>query len=161
MTPKVKARNGPAVFADIAANWSSSSMLMGQLLASGVHPYMHVLQPNQYYTTRAFSEDEKKVALNDGSPFKPGAQQGYPFLEKTLEPGALNALHIFDHERAPVYIDDCCHYTLTGNRLLADCHRQSRPTNHASRARMRPSTTNPVSALPPMLVFAIAGVIDR
>ena len=120
VTPRVKARNGPAVFEDIAANWSSSSMLMGQLLASRGTRYIHVLQPNQYYTTRAFSEDEKKVALNDGSPFKPGAQQGYPFLEKALEPGALNALHIFDNERAPVYIDDCCHYTLAGNRLLAD-----------------------------------------
>ena len=94
-------------------------MLMRQLLASRGR-YIHVLQPNQYYTTRAFSNDEKKVALNDGSPFKAGAQQGYPFLEKALEPGALNALHIFDNERAPVYIDDCCHYTLAGNRLLAD-----------------------------------------
>ena len=46
--------------------------------------------------------------------------RGYPFLEKALEPGALNALHIFDNERAAVYIDDCCHYTLAGNRLLAD-----------------------------------------
>jgi hypothetical protein len=79
-----------------------------------------VLQPNQYYSTRAFSDEEKQVALNTGSPFKAGAQRGYPYLEKMLEPRGLNAVHIFDHERAPVYFDDCCHYTVTGNRLLAD-----------------------------------------
>ena len=60
------------------------------------------------------------MAFNDGSPFKPGAQAGYPHLEKILEPGALNAVHIFDAERAAVYLDDCCHYTIAGNRLLAD-----------------------------------------
>jgi len=120
VTPKVRACSGAAVFEDIAANWSASSTLMNQLLASRGVPYVHVLQPNQYFTTRAFTDDEKKVALNEGSPFKPGAQRGYPYLEKALEPGALNGLHIFDNERAPVYVDDCCHYTLTGNRLLAD-----------------------------------------
>jgi hypothetical protein len=58
--------------------------------------------------------------LNEGSPFKAGAQGGYPLLEKELEPGAVNAVHIFDQVRAPVYIDDCCHYTLAGNYALAD-----------------------------------------
>jgi hypothetical protein len=32
----------------------------------------------------------------------------------------LNAVHVFDDERAAVYIDDCCHYTLVGNQRLAD-----------------------------------------
>jgi len=120
VTPKVKPRSGAAVFEDIAANWSASSTLMNQLLASRGVPYFHVLQPNQYYTTRTFTAEAKKVALNDGSPFKPGAQRGYPFLEEDLEPGGLNALHIFDNVPDPVYLDDCCHYTVTGNRLLAD-----------------------------------------
>ena len=31
-----------------------------------------------------------------------------------------DGVHIFDGEPAPVYIDDCCHYTLAGNRRLAD-----------------------------------------
>lgn len=120
VTPKVSARSGDAVFADIAANWQASSVEMQQLLASRNVPYLHVLQPNQYYSTRAFSDEEKKVAFNEASPFKAGAQRGYPHLEKLLEPRGLNAVHVFDKERAPVYIDDCCHYTVTGNRLLAD-----------------------------------------
>ena len=32
----------------------------------------------------------------------------------------LNATGIFDRESAAVYMDDCCHYTLIGNHLLAD-----------------------------------------
>ena len=93
---------------------------MNQLLELSGVPYFHVLQPNQYYTTRVFTDEAKKIAFNDGSPFKPGAQRGYPLLEKALEPGALNALHIFDKVPDPVYVDDCCHYTVAGNRLLAD-----------------------------------------
>jgi hypothetical protein len=120
VTPKVRARSGDAAFEDIAANWRASSLLMQQLLAARGVPYIHVLQPNQYYSSRPFGDDERRVALNDASPFKPGAERGYPFLEKTLEPGAFNAVHLFDNERAAVYVDDCCHYTVTANRLLAD-----------------------------------------
>jgi hypothetical protein len=120
VTPKVRPRSGDAVFTDIAANWQASSAAMQQLLTSRKVPYFHVLQPNQYYSTRTFSDEEKKVALNDASPFRAGAQRGYPYLEKMLEPRGLNAVHLFDNERAPVYIDDCCHYSVTGNRLLAD-----------------------------------------
>ena len=120
VTPKVRPRSGAAVYEDIAANWQASSAAMRQLLAARNVPYVHVLQPNQYYSTRVFNEEEKKVALNEGSPFKAGAQGGYPLLEKELEPGAVNAVHIFDQVRAPVYIDDCCHYTLAGNYALAD-----------------------------------------
>ena len=120
VTPRVKPRAGDTVFEDIAANWRASSLLMRDLLDARGIRYVHVLQPNQYYSTRAFSEQERKVAFNDASPFKEGAQRGYVYLEKALEPGALNAVHLFDAERAPVYIDDCCHYTVTGNELLAD-----------------------------------------
>jgi hypothetical protein len=120
VTPKVRRRSGDAVFADIAADWSAASVAMQQLLAARDVPYFHVLQPNQYYSTRAFGDAERKTAFNDASPFKPGAARGYPYLEKALEPGALNGVHVFDGEASPMYMDDCCHYTVTGNRVLAD-----------------------------------------
>jgi hypothetical protein len=120
VTPRTEGRTGTDVFATIAADWSAASTLMRQLLAGGGIPYIHVLQPNQYYTSRRFSDDERKVAINPASPFKPGVERGYPLLEKALEPGALNGLHLFDNERAAVYVDDCCHYTVAGNRVLAD-----------------------------------------
>lgn len=120
VTPKVRTRSGAEVYEDIAANWRDSSMLMQRLLTSHGVAYVHVLQPNQYYSTRTFTSDEKKVAFNDGSPFKEGAARGYPFLEKALEPGGVNAVHAFDTARDAMYVDDCCHYTVAGNRLLAD-----------------------------------------
>ena len=120
VTPKVRARAGDAALLDIAANWRASSVLMQQLLAARGVPYVHVLQPNQYYSSRAFGDPERRIALNDASPFKPGAERGYPFLEKALEPGALNGVHLFDSEREAVYVDDCCHYTVVGNQRLAD-----------------------------------------
>jgi hypothetical protein len=120
VTPNVRPRSGSAVYQDIAANWRNASVLMQQLLAARGIAYLHVLQPNQYYSTRAFTAAEKATVFNDGSPFKEGAANGYPFLEQALEPGALNAVHAFDTVREPVYVDDCCHYTVAGNRLLAD-----------------------------------------
>ena len=135
VTPTVKPRAGDALYADIAANWRAASVEMRQLLAPRNVPYFHVLQPNQYYSSRSFSEDEKKVAFNDASPFKAGAERGYPFLEKALEPGGLNAVHLFDAERGPVYVDDCCHYTVAGNRLLADFIARSVRVRSASGAR--------------------------
>jgi hypothetical protein len=32
----------------------------------------------------------------------------------------VDATHAFDTEPAPVYVDDCCHYTARGNEILAD-----------------------------------------
>ena len=123
-TAKVRKRDGNAVFEDIARNWATSSLLMNQMLAARGVPYFHFLQPNQYYGTRVFSADEAKVALSNESPFKGPTEQGYPLLER--ESAALkdirffSAVHAFDDERAPVYMDNCCHYTTAGNDRLAD-----------------------------------------
>src|SRR4030095_1004274 len=119
-TPRARPVTGSAGYEDIAADWRNASLLMQQLLAARGVAYLHVLQPNQYYSTRAFTTAEKAIAFNDGSPFKEGAANGYPFLENALEPGALNAVHLFDTAREPVYVDNCCHYTSAGNRVLAD-----------------------------------------
>jgi hypothetical protein len=98
---------------------------MQTLLSARGIAYFHVLQPNQYFTTRSFSAEEIKIARSDASPFKTGAEKGYPLLVKESEDltsrvNFLNATGIFDRESAAVYVDDCCHYTLRGNQLLAD-----------------------------------------
>jgi hypothetical protein len=123
--PPVRARRGDELFADIARDWIAASALMNGMLASRHVPYVHVLQPNQYYSMRVFSEAERKVAFNTGSPFKDGAMRGYPFLERAIGANdapvqAFDAVHLFDAEPRPVYIDDCCHYTLIGYQRLAD-----------------------------------------
>jgi hypothetical protein len=123
-TRKLADRQAPQLFEEIARQWVASSLLMNEMLAARGIPYFHVLQPNQYYGTRVFTPAEAKMALSDASPFKGPAEQGYPLLER--EASRLtrihfsSAVHAFDDERAPVYMDNCCHYTVAGNERLAD-----------------------------------------
>jgi hypothetical protein len=112
----------------VAANWARASLLMHQMLAARSVPYVHVLQPNQYYGMRRFGDAEARIALNGQSPFKANAAAGYPLLlsgesARILREGGVrffDGTKIFDAEPAAVYMDDCCHYTLRGNELLAD-----------------------------------------
>ena len=124
-TPTVAQRDESRALADAANSWSEASTLMHTMLAARGIPYFHVLQPNQYFTSRSFGAAEAKVARSDASPFKKAAEKGYPLLVKESEGlksrvNFLNATGIFDRESAAVYIDDCCHYTLRGNQILAD-----------------------------------------
>jgi hypothetical protein len=103
----------------------ASSMLMHDMLLARGIPYVHVLQPNQYYTQRRFTDAEARVALNAQSPFKASVEKGYPALlraagELQKKIRFVNGVGIFDGEQSPVYMDDCCHYTLAGNQRLAD-----------------------------------------
>ena len=116
-----------ALFDRISRNWAQASVLMRDMLAAKNIPYVHVLQPNQYFTTRRFGEDESRVAINPASPFKRGVEAGYPALVGGPGPALLkdqgvrflDGTRIFDAESDPVYIDDCCHYTRRGYELLA------------------------------------------
>jgi hypothetical protein len=125
--PPTEQRLGAMLYDDIARNWAQSSLLMRDMLAARGTPYVHALQPNQYSTSRSFTPEEARSALNAASPYKPAVEQGYPALlaeaasrGMTRKRGFLDATHIFDKEPTPVYIDNCCHYTSTGYRLLAD-----------------------------------------
>ena len=123
----VKTRTDAARFDDIASSWIRASLSMHALLQTRGIPYVQVLQPNQYYTRRRFTAEERPIALSSNSPFKTGAEGGYPALVKAADAAQLSktmtfldATGIFDAEPSAVYIDDCCHYTLRGNQLLAD-----------------------------------------
>jgi hypothetical protein len=128
VTPQVRPRTDAELPEDIARGWMRSSLLMQQMLAARGARYVHVLQPNQYFTTRPFAAGEAAVARLDASPFKPGAERGYPALERAAGSGELtkagvrfvDGVHLFDAERTPVYIDNCCHYTRRGYEILAD-----------------------------------------
>ena len=121
-------RDGEGLMARVADNWATSSAMMQSLLASRGVKYLHVLQANQYFTSRRFSEAEARVALAQDSPFKASVERGYPLLVKAVQSGALghagvnvlDATHLFDNEPAAVYVDNCCHYTRRGNEILAD-----------------------------------------
>jgi hypothetical protein len=128
VTPKTRDRSDAELFDEIARQWVSASIAMHDLLSARSALYVHVLQPNQYHTERRFAAEEARVALNEQSPFRDGVQKGYPILIRTNDDGVwqknrvrfLDATRIFDREPAPVYMDDCCHYTRRGNEMLAD-----------------------------------------
>jgi hypothetical protein len=128
VTKPVAHRDGAALFEAMAANWAQASVLMNEMLAARRIPYVHVLQPNQYFATgRAFSEGESDAVISRDSPYKASVEQGYPLLIKEAasgrlsgKPWFLNAVRVFDEEPQRVYADNCCHYTLRGNQRLAD-----------------------------------------
>jgi hypothetical protein len=125
-TRPTRPRADGAVFTDSADLWMQSSLVMHQMVAARGGLYVHVLQPNQYYGTRRHLPEEMAVALNAGSPFKPKVEAGYPALvaagPRLSSAGVnfLDATRVFDQIAAPVYMDDCCHYTLEGNQVLAE-----------------------------------------
>jgi hypothetical protein len=126
LTPPVKKRdNAESVYQDIAGGWTSASLLMHDLLAARSVPYLHVLQPNQYFTRRTFSAEEARVALNNSTPFKRAVEDGYPVLARAVSTLSgkeqfLDGTPAFDRESAAVYEDDCCHYTDRGYEILAE-----------------------------------------
>jgi hypothetical protein len=125
-TPPVSPRDRQALFADIAAMWAQSSLLMHEILTARGAVYVHVLQPNQYFSARRFSSDEAAIALSEASPYKRSVEEGYPRLVATgqSELNAKNvrfvdATRVLDEAPAPAYMDNCCHYTRAGNEVLA------------------------------------------
>lgn len=126
LTPPVRTRaTAEAVYEDVADGWMTASLLMHDMLTARSVPYLHVLQPNQYFTKHTFGADEARVALNTGQPFKRTVELGYPVLKRNAVTLAakehfLDATGAFDGESAAVYEDDCCHYTNRGYELLAE-----------------------------------------
>jgi hypothetical protein len=126
LTPPMKKReSATAVYADIADGWAAASLLMRDMLAARGVRYLHVLQPNQYFTRRVFSDQEARVARSDEQPFKPPVERGYPALTRaaaalTGREEFLDGTTAFDGETAAVYEDDCCHYTDRGSEILAE-----------------------------------------
>ena len=125
-TPPTRERENSTVYSDSAEIWSGASLLMDQMVEARGGAYFHFLQPNQYSTTRRFGPAEAAIAINPASPYKISIEEGYPALiaaAPTLTDAGVafvDATSVFDRVEAAVYMDDCCHYTLEGNRALAD-----------------------------------------
>jgi hypothetical protein len=109
----------------IADEWATSSVLMSQLLTARNIPYVHVIQPNQYFpTSRRFSDEEKRIAFTDQSTVKAGVINGYPKLLARVERlraagvNVLNGVRVFDQVPDIVYVDNCCHYNDIGSTVF-------------------------------------------
>lgn len=68
-----------------------ATVVMRTMLEAQGIAYVHVLQPNQYYTSRRFTPEESAVAINAASPFKSGVERGYPALLAEAAAQALEA----------------------------------------------------------------------
>jgi hypothetical protein len=118
------------VFEQVAELWARCSILMARQLAVNGIPYLHILQPNQYYSIRyskrTFSDAETAVAFQSDSRYRQGVEKGYPLLlaksDSLRNCGVdfISAVDLFDREPRAVYGDNCCHYNALGDVLLAD-----------------------------------------
>jgi hypothetical protein len=110
----------------IPLHWARCSTMMLALANDAGARYLHVLQPNQYFGSRVFTNSEARIALKSRSPFRRAVVNYYPAL---LEHGPglsqagvefIDATPLFDDLTEAAYVDDCCHYTQLGNDLLAE-----------------------------------------
>ncbi|MFY9610385.1 MAG: hypothetical protein WAU45_17455 [Blastocatellia bacterium] len=107
--------------------WANSSLAMKELLSARNVLYFHFIQPNQYYPTgRQFSEEEKKIAIEQGNPLQESIANAYPKLLsrlvslQALGVHAFSAVDAFDDVKDAVYADNTCHYNKLGNEALGN-----------------------------------------
>ncbi len=125
--PDNSAMEATRQFEQMAQNWADSSIMMADILRGWGIPYVHILQPNQYYSAKQLTAEELEIAILQDHPrfYDSSATQGYPLLLQkvdTLKQHSIyffDATSIFDNVRETIYRDNCCHYNLLGNNMLA------------------------------------------
>lgn len=108
----------------IAEFWACGSKAMNRAM-QGKGKYFHFLQPNQYYSQKPFTGEEKKNALIQQTAYNYLVPKGYPVLEKYLEQlkqdgiDVFSAVTLFDAVKETVFIDNCCHFNRFGHEKFA------------------------------------------
>lgn len=117
--------NQASPWEDIFQIWLRSSDAMAALSKAAGAKFLHIIQPNQYFSKKRFSPDEARVALSqpEGDPMRLGAERGYPMIAERADllqaRGIVSAIDLFDGEPGAMYVDNCCHYTRSGETTLA------------------------------------------
>jgi hypothetical protein len=108
-----------------ASLWARASMLLNNMVAAQNGLYVHVLQPNQYFPgSRPIGADDPKLTLSPESTYKPEVERGYPYLRSAGQALVRSGIRFYDltalfkDDPAPVYGDNCCHFTREGNTKL-------------------------------------------
>lgn len=124
--PATELQGEGELYAELVAIWRRSSLQMHQLCESRGILYVHFLQPNQYVPdSKVLSDHERRHAIRENHPYRPGALAGYPGL---IGAGpSLSAAGVRFHDLtglfrdvdATVYADACCHFNDLGKELLA------------------------------------------
>lgn len=120
--------NFDEVIPRIAALWFNSSVAMSRMTAPAGIPYLHVLQPNQYFSKKVLSSKETEWAVR-GAPTVPLAQvvpQAYEaflaYSPKLAAQGVafVDATPIYDAVADTIFVDWCCHVNERGNAAVGD-----------------------------------------
>jgi hypothetical protein len=106
--------------------WLGAAVTMQGICNANGIPYLEVIQPNQYFSKKPFSAEERELAINADSPYKEPIESGYEKIPEMVnrmrqnDVNVVSAVDIFDDVVEPVYSDSCCHYNQTGNEMLAE-----------------------------------------
>jgi hypothetical protein len=125
--PRYTAESHEQLFRDLADLWKNASIQMKALCDAHGAGYYHFLQPNQYIEgSKPMGEAERKIALNEASPYGKAAALGYPFLwaaGSELEKAGVQFIdltRIFSDHPEMLYIDDCCHTNAAGSAVVTE-----------------------------------------
>jgi len=133
----------------VADTWSNNSIAMAAVAASIGARYVHVLQPNQYISSKQFTDREvgQRNVLGEGdAPLREIVPRGYlAYLKRAdaMKKHGVNfvpAVRLFDRLNEDIYYDWCCHFNERGHRLLDLLIQRTvllavDPAKHASRVR--------------------------
>lgn len=109
------------------ALWFNASRALAALCAGAGLRYHHFLQPNQYDRgSKPLAVEERARSYREDSPYRVPVELAYPRLraagvELTRQGVPFTDLsRIFESEPRPLYDDDCCHLSPTGNAALGE-----------------------------------------
>lgn len=118
--------NEGMLLAKVATLYYRTSFTMHNAVKAWGGRYFHFLQPNQYYSKKAFSKEEQETALDERLNYNTLVKKGYPMLHRVIgvlrknHVNAFSAAGIFDKITRTVFIDRCCHFNRLGNEIFAD-----------------------------------------
>lgn len=109
-----------------AAVWRAASEMIDAVCRERGMPYVHVLQPNQYVPgSKPLTEHEVEIAIERDHPWGKAAREGYGRLIEEGERLSAEGVAFYDMTQIfagvaeELYVDNCCHFNHTGNRILA------------------------------------------
>jgi|GEM_PF-4401215 len=106
--------------------WKYSSLLLGRACMAAGIPYLHCLQPNQYFWNKTLTAEEEDRFYNHGSIEYFAIRQTYPEMqargEELKEQGIdfLDMTDCLDQSPETLLIDSSCHFNKTGYSIMAD-----------------------------------------
>jgi hypothetical protein len=111
---------------NVVRAWLNGSLAMAGMARGFDTPYLHVLQPNQYFSKAKFTEEQRKTVLNLQSPpvasLVPAHYRAYLERADVLRKNGIeffDASGVFDGSDGSVFHDNCCHFNEAGNKILA------------------------------------------